>query len=665
MSRRASSFRRPSLLQLFEAPEDHHGSFGWLCGYSADAAFLDDAAERFTRQVRSQRANRGRIALALMLDPSQSQIPPVDAPGVLHLACLAPEHRPFRLLHAKLAFLGFRGPKGWLARLIVSTGNWTQQTLEDSLDLAWHIEIHEPDLHKKGENYAQIRSDIAAAWELLTWIRQHFDSRILDPAHEHPSESRDASRAFNAFANSITSVRGYAPRIFDNRKRSLLSQLPSMVKKQGGERIRNYLAMGSGFYEKTEGRSVPSVLDALTSRLLKHNLLTQSANVDVFVNPHACQGVAQALPAFADRNWTVRPASQPEFLGSKERFLHAKFVFSANVRDNSDFCTSAWVYLGSGNLTSPGFASAMSRNSGNLEVGVVFGANDLSWDMQHGIPPERVVTNLLPLQWDIAITEESDLAAGESLEDRDIDYAAPPVACLYAVATEEAIQLETRQRETPELDFDILDRAGSPCSRLDHGVFLWPEADCPRQVEVRWHAPTGVSRRASVPVVDPLGRVAALALRSISLDEAWMELEHFPLPSQEDPPLDGEDSSEERLGLSSEFSAGREQASMYPVRQMMMLVERIAAKQVEVQQADWSAWCTRLEQSLIQASDSPVVEFFRNLGIDPIAPLREPAFRPDFALTEGTPEGQRYEQALAFVARQWRVEGLRKLGEAR
>ncbi len=30
----------PALLHLFEPPDGHVGSFGWLCGYSADAFFL-------------------------------------------------------------------------------------------------------------------------------------------------------------------------------------------------------------------------------------------------------------------------------------------------------------------------------------------------------------------------------------------------------------------------------------------------------------------------------------------------------------------------------------------------------------------------------------------------------------------------------------------------
>lgn len=96
----------PSLSQLFEPPEGYRGQFGWLCGYSADASFMNDAVERFTQKVSQQRAYEGSVALALMLDPGNSQITCTDVPGLLHLPMKRPADRPFNLLHAKVAILG-------------------------------------------------------------------------------------------------------------------------------------------------------------------------------------------------------------------------------------------------------------------------------------------------------------------------------------------------------------------------------------------------------------------------------------------------------------------------------------------------------------------------------------------------------------------------------
>src|SRR5215207_9116290 len=128
------TFKPCSLAQLFDPPDGYHGIFGWICGYSADAGFLEDAAERFSGLTKAQRAHQGRMVLAVMLDPGNPQILPSEVPGVLHLPVKSPK-LPFRLLHAKVAVLGFQRPDGFLVRVIVTTGNWTRQTLEESLDL--------------------------------------------------------------------------------------------------------------------------------------------------------------------------------------------------------------------------------------------------------------------------------------------------------------------------------------------------------------------------------------------------------------------------------------------------------------------------------------------------------------------------------------------------
>src|SRR6266849_5170612 len=161
------TFKPLSLAQLFEAPDGFIGHFGWMCGYSADAGFLNDAAERFTRQTDRQRAFAGKIALAVMLDPGNPQISCADVPGILHLP-IRTDRRPFNLLHAKIALLGFRNDtirNQWCLRLIVSTGNWTRETLEESLDLAWTIETSSQEVARSLNPEAKQRcADFKVAW---------------------------------------------------------------------------------------------------------------------------------------------------------------------------------------------------------------------------------------------------------------------------------------------------------------------------------------------------------------------------------------------------------------------------------------------------------------------------------------------------------------------
>lgn len=420
MSQDKQDFKPLSLAQHFEAPEDFVGGFGWLCGYSADAEFLDDAAERFTRQTRAQRAYGGCVALALMLDPGNPQIVPTDAPGVLHLPIKCPGEKPFRLLHAKVALLGFRhlsDAERWQLRLIVSTGNWTRQTLEESLDLAWRIDVCSEDLPRSpGDNIRQDYADIKSAWAMLVWLREYFDIRILTAVHPDGQRDIESSRAYRWFEEWIKRVeealKGHKqvkPRFFDNRERSLLDQLPGLIQETGSDTARNYLAMGSGFYESSNGGgAIPSVLKKIVAKL--KGQLTAQPDINVFVNPFGCQAVANSLSALNEAGWTVHEARQPVFFGQNaRRSLHAKFIFSANCRANSPRCNNAWLYLGSGNLTGPGFDSAMSKTGGNLEAGVAFAPDTLYWESAKDVDPSQILTNLLPIHWDSEISQAAQL----------------------------------------------------------------------------------------------------------------------------------------------------------------------------------------------------------------------------------------------------------------
>lgn len=247
-----------SLSQHFDAPSDYLGEFGWIVGYSADAPFLNDAAERFTRQTSGQRAWQGVPRLALMLDPGSPQLPPVDIPGIAHLP-LGKAGKLFRLLHAKVAVLGFKHAKKadcWRLRLIVSTGNWTRQTLEDSLDLCWAVTIDEKDLDR--DDRALNCSDIRAAWNFVQYVRKSYDDRVLG----------NLGASLNVWTECLLRKDELPPpRFIDNRLQSFQRQLPEMVKRHGGPGLRNHLSMGSGFYEGPSGAEVPSVLDGIWKTL--------------------------------------------------------------------------------------------------------------------------------------------------------------------------------------------------------------------------------------------------------------------------------------------------------------------------------------------------------------------------------------------------------------
>jgi hypothetical protein len=657
----------PSLAQLFEAPDGYVGSFGWLCGYTADARFLNDAAERFTQQTLMQRAHLGKISLGLMLDSHCPQIRPADSPGIAHMPMREPTKRPFLLLHAKVALLAFRHVDDATTtsiRLIVSTGNWTEGTLQESLDLAWCVELRSAEHKTSDVAVRQVRTDIANAWDLLRWLQPLFDTRIVssEAGKGYPSETSDACQSFSDLLDRVRPARGYLPRFFDSRKRALLSQLPSLVKHHGSGVARNYLAMGSGFYE-TAGRpgAVPSVLLQIVDKMQAERLLTKSPEVGVFVNRDACQAVAKALPAVRAQGWTVREAYKPEYFGrGVERSLHAKFIFSANQRRASNNCNSAWLYLGSGNLTGPGLAARMSRSGGNLEAGVVFAPRDLCWEQRSRVPAHQVVSNVLPIHWDEEIEALEELATGPDYVPNTDVYASAPIGYLVWVADIEHGHLEVVDGDSQS--FELLSLEGLPCERLGEIGFRWVD-ECPRQVKVRWVTESGEEWTAYVAVLDKQGRVAATSLPELGIDDVWWQLEHFPMaPEEEEIEADGSlagDRAGEKQGVSATH-----RGTDYPIRRMMQLIENIAAKQTEVAASDWNTWCTRLEQVMVQAARCGVAEMFAKLKVNPLSPLRAEPFRPTFAETTETPEGQRYEYALSRIETEWEVGELSSLGVA-
>ena len=658
------TFTPPSLAQHFEAPDDFLGCFGWLCGFSADVGFLDDAVERFVRQTELQRAYEGRIVMALMLDPSNPQITPKDVPGVLHLP-INKGAQPFKLLHAKVAILGFRHTSDanqWRIRLLVSTGNWTRETLQDSLDLVWRADLSDQDLKGRDESVAQACADVTAAWRMLDWLRGYFDTRVLHATRPDrlESDSLAASRRLEAWIDEVGNVgKRLMPRFFDNREASFLAKLPTLVTQHGASSARNYLAMGSGFYESPDGKeSIPSVLNRIVDSLKTAQLLTKKPEVDVFVNPKACQAVAHCVPAFNHAGWKVRDAGEPAYFKAAPRSLHAKFIFSATERNNSDFCNSAWLYLGSGNLTGPGFANQMASQSGNLEAGVVFAPESLRWLPAKDEPSESVVTNVLPLQWEEDFGElPRALATGEDMPEPETRYTAPPVAYLLWVIEGDAGWL--RPSEDVQASFDVLDGSGQTCRREGAKGFSWSDTR-PREVVIRWRSGER-EWQARIAVVDEFGRIAATALPRIDIEEAWGQLANFPTPPDEEQLLsDGDCDSP---GVTVEQGAAGYGAASYPVRQMMQLVENIAAKQTSVCRTDWATWCTRLEQCLIQAAGSQVLEEFSKLRLNPISPLWHAPFRPDFALSTATIEGRRFEESLKRVEAAWNVAALSDIGE--
>lgn len=360
-------------------------------------------------------------------------------------------------------------------RLIVSTGNWTRETIEQSLDLAWQVELSNEDLKQRGDVVQQASADFRAASDFLDTLRRSFDTRALTAEAYHHSEYPTAKasewlqlRLLEVFAFGKRTK----PRFMDNRNESFLSQLPERIQRQCGETSRNYLAMGSGFYESpSETGKIPSVLRKIVDSLLANNLLARNADINVFVNPEACQAVAAAAGAIEDAGWKLRPPQKPES-AFDEPFLHAKFLFGASYRENSTYCNNPWVYLGSGNLTQPGFANPMSARGGNLEAGVVFSPGALLWERigRHSMPES--IKDLLPIHWGQEIEQPNkNLSAGPEMPAPIVRFNAPPVSYFLWRPNTDAGWLQCV--ESTQVSFKVLDPSGDSCVMTSKNEFEW------------------------------------------------------------------------------------------------------------------------------------------------------------------------------------------------
>ncbi|WP_422506101.1 hypothetical protein [Stenotrophomonas sp. GZD-301] len=647
---RKPHLKQPSLLDYFTAPDGCVGEFGWICGFSADAAFINQAAENFTTQSAAQRAAAGQISLALMLDPSQPALLPTAIPGVAHLPLQDLSRKPFRLLHAKVALLGFRDAATadrHLLRLVVSTGNWTRQTVEESLDLAWCVDL---EVAPDAEDDAVSRADMCAAQALFAWLLDLHDTRLLEA--DTPLSGRESADRVDQWIAHLKPSRRVRPRLLDTRSRSLLKQIVDGLEREGGV-ARNHLCMGSGFYEAATahkgGTALPTLPHKVVKRLKDYQLLAPRAHVDLYVNPQACQAIAGAVDQLGqdpDHPIRVRAAAAPAavFGTDSQRTLHAKFLFSSNRSKTTGACNSAWLYLGSGNLTTAGLLSAASPAAGNLEAGILVFPDGLFWEKGHD--PAQWIQNLLPIGGDV-VGDLPALQPGDPWAPPPPQHVAAPIAYLVWTADGRL----TRPDPTAG-DVEVLDAAGTPCAIAADG-YAW-SGPAPRLVRVRWVVGAD-THLAWVPVIDAHGRVAATPLPAIDLDHAWTQLAAFPrLPEEEEGEGEGDpgilpDDRRDGPDRRTPPTLGTGTA----IRQMMMLIEQIAARQTDVEAGDWTRWCNRLEQSLFQARQCPAVACFVQMQLNPLSPLRAAAFRPVFAEDDTTAAGRHYEQTLCRIALAW------------
>lgn len=646
-----------SLDRHFEPPENCTGSFGWICGYSADIAALNQVLDRFTNSTMASRAGRGAVQLVLMLDPGFQQIPLTEVPGLHHALLKGEESRPFLLLHAKFALLHFKSEdtnQKDIIRLLVCTGNWTSETISESLDLIFQCELESDSFNITTNSMVQYRADIAKAWDLMKFIRTHFDYSLV--TSEKTGLSCTRYKAFEDLMEKIRTPRNCPPRFFDNREKSLYEQLPGLIRKHCREAARNYLAIGAGFFEEAgKKKGVPSVILKIEEKLTSERLLTKNPCKELYVNPKSCQSVATNKDAIAESNWCIKAGQDPlNRKGYNPRNLHAKFIFSANTQPDKPAISSGWLYMGSGNITRAGFMNRMSRHAGNLEAGIILDPGQLKWKSRTRRPENQTdyLEDRLPLNTETTHEFGSgELQPGSGYIHKEKQYEAPPVSWFNFDCSGDN-NLILPAPSAVNIPYHPMMPGGERCTPQGKG-WIWT-GPAPTMVEVCWGK--GWNKQAYVPVLDDAGRLAAKEVIACNLDEAIWLLEHN--NSHDD--IDGDVMEEDTTAVT--HVQGNTKTSQYPVRRMMKLVEVIASRQLKEPVHNWSIWCQDLLQILLRLRGSEeLIQFRKDWGINPLSPLWNKVFRPSFAADKTTKEGRVYEKVLDQVEKALEFSNLEEL----
>jgi hypothetical protein len=591
---------RTTILSCFTPPEGFDGNFGWVCGFTANATILEEMADRFTAGVR-----RPRPSLAVFLHPTSFHYPVLRGVAVPFWRKSA--DRSFNLLHAKVALLHFVGPHSSRLRLVVSTGNWTYDPMSTSLDLFWIVEWDEaaPD--------RQAAADIRAAAAMFLWLRQLFDTSVLEVDWGRGTPENELRGA----VNRLPTKRLPRSRFLDTRTKSLQEQVLDGL--AHAPLKRNRVLMGSGYFEASD-QADSGVLSEFVRQLSERGFATTKPRVDVILNPDACQGLAAQLQDLEKLGWHFRRPFSRDLPGAK---LHAKFIFSAGGSLN---CSNPWCYIGSGNLSRMGFTRSI--RGGNLEAGVLFFPEEpLTWQGNE----KTALSQRLPIDFEKTVAIE-DLADGAPYEAPGPPVTAPPVS--YLVWRNAKLQL-------PEGTSDDI----GVTVRIESEWRLLPVA-MPVPPVTAILGPSG----AEVPILTEDGFVLPPPPPK-RVEDVLHELAIFPQVSPVE--RDGDLASEEE---GDEDTPGSETvASDYPLRRAMRLVVKLAEYQCARTPAEWERWANRLDELLeaVTETESEMIAALRLCGIDPLSTLLEPRFQPSGLSKE---QQERLVPVIERIRKCWKLE---------
>lgn len=612
--------RRPTLVSAFTPPKGWIGVAALMTALNAEAPVLRRILTAFTDETEAQRATRGVATALLAVDRRADRSALRTVPGLIVAEPRLEAWPSGSMLHAKVALLGYAGdaeaPVGRL-RLIVSTGNWTGESLNGQIDMLWMADV---ELADAGDR--QLNADVKAAALLFRDLLYPVggEGRLFQALPPAPRVAELLRRATDLPS-------GKAVRFVHSLHTPLLRQLAKRFEPAGA--AWNWLYAGSGFFEQP-AKGDPQVLERIGTALGRH--LTASADHRILLNPTR----AGALAGADLRGWTVCKPRPCDGRGS----LHAKFI--AVGRHHCDRHLDVTVYLGSGNLSKAGLLSAFHQGKGQtrIEAGIVFKA---------GSHDAAELRTLLPEGEEMDPGELAALKAGDP-DPEEPPIPPPPILFARAVVASAGgptarLCLEKRQPE------------GAAELRLGEDIVAIPVSLATvaapgfagAYLEVR--AP-GDGVWTAVPVLGPAGEFARVRPVPGGFEEALDALLAF--PAIPEAPADGEDDGEDGVVSVS----GRPEAALagsvgrYPARDAMRVVEAIArllpaetgAAEQEAASARRGALMRAVRRTLVDGLHKADKMELTALGVNFLVPLKE---------MPGMPSDREWHRLVDEVAADW------------
>jgi len=655
-------FKRPSLLELFTPPKGERGVFGLMCGLSADEYFMDAAMERFSDLSSSQRRQHGRLFALLCLDARSR--PMQLLAGVYGPWAIGSIWAKIGLMHAKVALLGFGESSAGKAdyyRLIVSTGNWTKEAVNKSINLAWFCDYDTRNREPQRQSAADIIKS-AMFWQRLLGVGRMGSSYyqiddVVNEQHVKPflntisGQIIKPKRGYKSqfISNLLPDQKGERTENFalDSIGGQVINHLSSDKKR------RNLIICGSGFFEMTGKNKTklrartkePTVLSDLITEL-KRRILTSDPFKWLVINTKTSGAVGQWIKgsdpdAFG---WELRRPLHPDVKAVRQPYpFHAKYVFVGNWNAS---ITNGRIYIGSGNLSRQGFTLGLEYG-GNIEAGVVI--NTARYDRKElcfllGVDHQN------DLQPDEILLEE--LQGEDSEQDGTEIHASPPV--MSFVFETETKKLTFRRVDSTWTNLVLTFQEGhKEVLSKDQTEVIVSEVTVDFSTGIKLTAERdGQSTEWVMPVFNREGMFCPPPRQPKTGHEIIEALVAFPRYVEEDDEDDGLDvpDGEESSRASSpkdEASELRKALDKFPLHLGTTLIETVAEQNQQVTIGQMPDWIEHLRRTLIDEMKPETKRDLATLDQGLLSPLISTS---GFAPQQST---RAYKRTIQEIADNW------------